>query len=288
MFLFVLDQEPISKTIHSKLIISFRPTIGREDKFSFAREIAECWMDEVERIEKEMDVSKLKEALSEKTLVGEFVGHPMHQHLVTYPKISLYFFSLTDHNKSFTAIDPLLTMKIIEEFKLKGVHMKSLGVFVDLLKLKAKLIQDYIETSQGSILCEEEGVVLYFVQRSKLKDNDFTLSVCKLKTIEYNIYRLLREILRELFTDKPAGKKPVKEPSSERFYNELEVMIKTWFGKLPCKKSPEFFIPKPLWYYKQLGDKVFQYITKLPDKDSIIKIVKEKFAEFSGNWLTDV
>lgn len=265
--------------------LTSRPSLGQEDKFLFARQIAECWMDEVERIEKETDVTKLKAALSEKTLIGEFVGHPAHQHLVAYPTVGLYFFSLADHSKNYTAVDPLTAKEIIGEFKLKGVRIDSLGVYNTLKGLKEKLVEEYIEMAQGSIGCEEEGVVLYFVQRSKDK-NDFTLCLCKSKTIEYNIYRLLREILRELFSDPSVGKKPVKEPSSERFYSEVETMVKTWFGKLNYKKYkelPEYFVPKPLWYYKQLGDKVFQYIKKLPDKDSIRKIVKEKFADFSGN-----
>eukprot|EP00826_Nyctotherus_ovalis_P039805 TRINITY_DN3851_c0_g2_i2.p1 TRINITY_DN3851_c0_g2~~TRINITY_DN3851_c0_g2_i2.p1 ORF type:complete len:299 (+),score=61.88 TRINITY_DN3851_c0_g2_i2:713-1609(+) len=268
------------------LMLTSRPTLGQEDKFTFARQIAECWMDEVERVEKETDIAKLKTALSEKTLIGEFVGHPAHQHLVTYPAVGLYFFLLTDHSKNYTAADPLIAKSIISEFKLKGVRTESLGTYDTLKELKEKLVEDYIEMAQGSIGCEEEGVVLCFVQRNKDK-NDFTLCLCKSKTIEYNIYRLLREILRELFSDPSTSKKPVKEPSSERFYNEVEAMVKTWFGKLNYKKYkelPEYFVSKPLWYYKQLGDKVFQYIKKLPDKDSIKKIVKKKFADFSGNF----
>jgi hypothetical protein len=43
---------------------------------------------------------------------------------------------------------------------------------------------------------EGEGGVVYVVGNNKEKTEEFTLSLCKLKTVEYLIYRKLREILK--------------------------------------------------------------------------------------------
>jgi D-Tyr-tRNAtyr deacylase len=46
-----------------------------------------------------------------------------------------------------------------------------------------------------SIREAEEGAVLYFVMNHK-QDNEKMLSMCKLKTLEYRVFRKLREKLR--------------------------------------------------------------------------------------------
>ena len=41
-----------------------------------------------------------------------------------------------------------------------------------------------------------EGTVLYFIQENKLNKEQKCLSLCKMKTLEYRIYRKLREKLK--------------------------------------------------------------------------------------------
>ncbi len=167
-------------------------------------------MDHVDSIEKSGRLAGLKKDLLNRTLVGEFVGHPSHQHLVSYPTVELHFYSLTDHSTMQDAVDPLKAIALVRKYGLIGVRHESLGIYETAEKLKAKLVTHYIEMAQGRMECEEEGVVLYFVQRSPTPGQDFTLSLCKSKTIEYNIYRLLRELLRELITAKSGAKKVLR------------------------------------------------------------------------------
>ncbi len=64
---------------------------------------------------------------------------------------------------------------------------------------------------------------------------------------------------------------------------EVGTLVKTWFGPLvpPSAKVTESFLPKLLSYYKQLGEKVFQFIEKQQQStEDITTIVREKFAEF--------
>jgi hypothetical protein len=50
----------------------------------------------------------------------------------------------------------------------------------------------YREVAESAIASEEEGAVLYFTAT----ETDSVLSMCKLKTLEYRVFRKLREKLR--------------------------------------------------------------------------------------------
>jgi len=279
--------------------IKNRPTIGLEDKFLFSRQIAECWCNEIEKIMKNDPIKyeELKKILDGKTLVGEFVGHSLHQHLITYPDIGLYFFSIADNSQGFTALDPIYSRMIIEKFGLTGVQINSLGIYENIKDLRKKLISHYIEMSQGTIYCEEEGAVLYFVQKSKIPNNDFTLCLCKCKTLEYNIYRIMREILREYcrgthrkdaYFKGSKKKNPHKdiEASPEKFNKDVVDMVKGWFkGIVPDidLKKAEKYLPKPLEYYQKMIEKTFVYINKMANKEGFYETTKNKFAEFIEN-----
>lgn len=55
----------------------------------------------------------------------------------------------------------------------------------------------YCKTAQSTIAEEEEGSVLYMVKRHREEPkNDEILSLSKLKTLEYRLFRKMREKLR--------------------------------------------------------------------------------------------
>jgi hypothetical protein len=64
------------------------------------------------------------------------------------------------------------------------------------------LHKSYLETSVAKISDEEEGSVLYLVFRnSEDKNQDYVISLTKLKTIEYRLFRKIREKLRNTFSN---------------------------------------------------------------------------------------
>jgi len=63
----------------------------------------------------------------------------------------------------------------------------------------------YAEVSQAFIEDDTEGSVLYFIH--KTKNCDRVLSLSKLKTLEYRIYRKLREKLRNYISGNWKGSK---------------------------------------------------------------------------------
>lgn len=75
--------------------------------------------------------------------------------------------------------------------------MESLGTFKTFDSLCDALTKAFREVAKGKIVEEEEGSVIYLTQRhSSNSAEDKVLSLSKLKTIEYRIFRKMREKLR--------------------------------------------------------------------------------------------
>ena len=58
------------------------------------------------------------------------------------------------------------------------------------------------DVAQSPIASDEEGNVLYFVQKG---ENERVLSLAKLKTLEYRLFRKMREKLRAFHSNLPTG-----------------------------------------------------------------------------------
>lgn len=62
-------------------------------------------------------LAKLQEALSGKTLVGEYVGHQNLGHIVRYQRETIVFYAITDNNeKEHTCILPEKAYQLFNEF----------------------------------------------------------------------------------------------------------------------------------------------------------------------------
>ena len=73
--------------------------------------------------------------------------------------------------------------------------MTNQGTFTNYNDFCDKLEILYKEVAEASIHSEEEGSVLYFVSNFE-NENEKVISLCKLKTLEYRVFRKLREKLR--------------------------------------------------------------------------------------------
>lgn len=64
-----------------------------------------------------------------------------------------------------------------------------------------RLYKIFRDVAKGKITEEEEGSVVYLIRRNKEGDTskDEVLSLSKLKTIEYRIFRKIREKLRGFY-----------------------------------------------------------------------------------------
>ena len=75
----------------------------------------------------------------------------------------------------------------------------------------------YAEVSKSSIESEEEGAVLYMVENPQSSERKRTLTLTKLKTLEYRLFRKMREKLK---TCANKGKNTEKNKVMNKFEKE--------------------------------------------------------------------
>jgi len=115
--------------------------------------------------------------------------------------------------------------------------------------------------------------VLYFVKKDSKNQTTKVLSLAKLKTLEYRLFRKMREKLRNYYTaDKVAGadKKPVGE-IVKRFRSEAKEL------------SDEHELPRPLDYYIELFKTAFEFIAENPKVN--IELLQTEYVTFSEKLL---
>lgn len=102
--------------------------------------------------------------------------------------------------------------------------MSKIGEYTDWKVFNKELKNQYMIVSRAGLDEEEEGSVLYFVETDNIQDTGVTVSLCKLKTLEYRIYRKLREKLKNLLGGK--GHNNNKYNTQQKFVNEVKELCK--------------------------------------------------------------
>ena len=88
-------------------------------------------------------------------------------------------------------------MRVFKHFNFNTVDMNTVGVFTDYDQFCDAMVKEFYEISKCTIGEEEEGAVFYFVKRDQENHaRDEVISMTKLKTLEYRIFRKIREKLR--------------------------------------------------------------------------------------------
>jgi len=132
------------------------------------------------------------------------------------------------------------------------------------------LCQVFKDVAKSEIAKDEEGNVLYFVSKSnKPTQSDRVLSLAKLKTLEYRLFRKMREKLRNYYTPGP-DKKPIGE-IVKRFKSEAKEL------------SDEHELPRPLEYYIELFKTAFEFIDGNPKVN--VELLQTEYVTFSERLL---
>lgn len=100
------------------------------------------------------------------------------------------------------------------------------------------------KTAQGTMKEEGEGSVLYIVAEKNSTKEQRVVSVSKLKTTEYFIFRKLREMLKIHL-----HKKGATANTLSKFQFEMEQIVKGSFEP-----------PKPLAYYSKVAERAFKEV----------------------------
>ena len=152
---------------------------------------------------KKKDLESLKADMAGKTLVGEYIGNVQCQHLVKYPRETIIFYAIVDNNSPKICKLPEDSVKIFKKYAFDIVGFETIGVYSDYDKLCDDTEKEFRIVAGQTIADEEEGAVLYMVRRD-MDDprKDQVLSLSKLKTLEYRLFRKMREKLRNYHAKK--------------------------------------------------------------------------------------
>jgi hypothetical protein len=243
-------------------------------RHGFAVLIAEEWFNMLETLP-EPRHRELKSCLETRTLVGEYVGHPDHQHLVKYKSVGLTFYALVDNLSPVTCLPPVVALTMLRYFGFSSVKFTKLGVFTDLGSLYTSLSTLFRKVSEESLEEGEEGSVLYFVKNvepngvieaaenhclhdqprtfkiSELEaahTSQETIALGKLKTLEYRIFRKLREKLKSLKGQSNYTK------TFHAFEEQVQELVQG------------HSLPKPLKHYMDIALAAFELIAQSPHK----------------------
>ena len=87
------------------------------ERYSFAQLMAQCWLQMITG-KKGADLQKLKEELTNHTLVGEYCGNPEFQHLVKYADVTIFFYALVENTSVHSCLPPPDTFALLEKHHL--------------------------------------------------------------------------------------------------------------------------------------------------------------------------
>ncbi|KAL4471393.1 hypothetical protein ABPG74_008286 [Tetrahymena malaccensis] len=191
--------------------------IPDEQRYGFTRLISQVWIEFIRKLEEQNAqlLVELKEYLNGRTFVGEYCGNQDYQHLVKYDKIDLHFYAVVENNSPETCIPTDLAYQIFEKYGLTKVQVSKLTAhsWKEFNDIVFKL---YKEVGSSSIEQDGEGAVLYFISENRETQEQQVISLCKLKTLDYRIFRKLREKLKNCLVDKKgSGQKWFKKFEKE-------------------------------------------------------------------------
>ena len=212
-------------------------------RYNIAFQIALCWFDIIEhKTNKEID--DIKKELSNRTFCGEYCGNQYHEHLIRHSKHTIYFYSIIDNNDENNICIPIEeAFDTFKKLKLDYVNYNYIGIYKNKNELFEGIHKVYKSIAEKSILYEEEGDVLYFVNSNDNK----VISLCKVKTLEYKIYRKLREKIKNELKDEEHEFNMNRKKISQ-FFNEVQLF------------SQSFKLPNPLEFYFSVSDMAFRFI----------------------------
>jgi hypothetical protein len=153
--------------------------------------------------------------------------------MVKYNRVTIIFYAVVDNYSSDICWPNDQAVKLFKQYDLDMVAMESSGIYSTFNDLCDGLYQTFRDIAKSKIIEEEEGSVLYLIKRDKEgPEKDKVLSLCKLKTLEYRLFRKMREKLRNYFRGKSTNK-------------SVDSIINA-FAKEALVLSENLSMPKPL------------------------------------------
>lgn len=181
--------------------------------------------------------------------------------MVLYNRETLIFYGVVDNYKPDLCWPIDRALALFSKHHLDVVIVQSLGTYSTYDDLCDGLYQAFRDVAKGKIVEEEEGSVVYLTLRDKSGDHslDRVLSMAKLKTIEYRIFRKMREKLRGYYNNElKTGKAGDSSSIVKKFTKEMKDIL----------EGNE--TPKPIEYYTGILEGAFRFIQNNPTQKEVL------------------
>lgn len=210
-----------------------------EIRYNYCHLIAVHWfriLEDIKEKESEIDFeNELTKTLADCTLVGELVGVDSIQQILSYPSESLIFSSLIKNSVSNeSSMPPEKWIEFCQRWNLNWIQITQVGNYESQEDLKKSMLDLYFKVTTGPIRNYEEGVIMMLVLRNpSCPSEDRVLSWSKIKTIEYKIFKKVKDKLKNYWENYEKvtyiTKKMEKEYKTkfDRFKTEVNEIFKS-------------------------------------------------------------
>ena len=205
-------------------------------------------------------IESLKHDLKDKIFIGDFVGNSDLINLIKYPRETICFHSVVEkHRTKETAKDTAYCLpnstSILKRHPLDVVPTRVCGIFETYDALCDKLSEVHRQVSNSSLSASEEGAVLTFIRRSETS-SDSVISMCKIKSVEYQTLRLMVDLLQNAVESGSLERS--QDTIFTRFVKEFKAFSKNISTEMDS--HPEIF-------YTDLFSTAFTMLAKKSTKD---------------------
>ena len=241
-----------------------------EKRYEYANKIAKTWFRMLDSIR---DLNGFINWINEKTMIGEYVGNPDCQHIVKYQKEEIIFYAVVENNSAYSCIPVIESFYYFRKFNIRCTGIIKIGRFFSFEELCQSLVTTFMNISIEDLNMGGEGSVIYFCQNGfkdyglldmierkvflneiddtadelimQVIQNQCTLSLGKIKTVEYRIYRKIREKAKKITLNNESNLK-----IKEKFISECLHFCNTY----GLNDKYENYVR----YYEQIQEKVIK------------------------------
>jgi len=172
----------------------------KENKYSFVLKFAETWFQILENLEKSYNLQEFINDIIGYTLIGENVGKDS-QHIKYYENNTIIFFAMVKNYSKEICLNLDQSYTVFKKYGLNHCLYTKLGPVNDTKTLLTTMRQVYLSVLKSPVEKEGEGSVIYFSSFDK-NNIESVISMGKLKTFEYRIFRKIREKLKVINKEK--------------------------------------------------------------------------------------
>lgn len=187
--------------------------------------------------------------------------------------MTIIFYAVVVNNSMIDCVPCDEAWALFDKWGLDKVAIQTLGSFDNYERMCDSLCRVFKDVAKSEIAQEEEGNVLYFIKRPQngAEAGGDVLSLCKLKTLEYRLFRKMREKLRNFYG------MPIADQTDEKERTKIKSFISE-----AKELSQEHELPRPLNYYIELFKTAFEFLDLAQEN---IDLLNEEYVTFSEKLL---